>query len=72
MLTIRQPWAWAIIYGGKDVENRSWLTKHRGPLLVHAGSAFEPDGYGVAVTRYRYRGARIPTPWTVPAATANG
>jgi hypothetical protein len=21
-LTIRQPWAWAVIYGGKDVENR--------------------------------------------------
>jgi ASCH domain len=42
LLTIRQPWAWAIIYGGKDVENRSWLTKHRGPLLIHAGSAFDP------------------------------
>jgi hypothetical protein len=45
VLTIRQPWAWAIIYGGKDVENRSWSTKYRGPLLIHAGSAFEPDGY---------------------------
>jgi len=45
VLTIRQPWAWAIIHGGKDVENRSWRTKHRGPLLIHAGSAFEPDGY---------------------------
>jgi hypothetical protein len=46
VLTIRQPWAWAIIHGGKDVENRSWPTKHRGPLLIHAGSAFEADGYG--------------------------
>ena len=45
VLTIRQPWAWAIIYGGKDVENRSWFTKHRGPLLVHAGRAFDPAGY---------------------------
>ena len=45
VLTIRQPWAWAIIYGGKDVENRSWSTRHRGPLLIHAGSAFEPLGY---------------------------
>lgn len=45
VLTIRQPWAWAIIHGGKDVENRSWPTKHRGPLLIHAGSAFEPHGY---------------------------
>jgi hypothetical protein len=45
VLTIRQPWAWAIIHGGKDVENRSWSTKHRRPLLIHAGSAFEPRGY---------------------------
>jgi ASCH domain len=45
VLTVRQPWAWAIIHGGKDVENRSWRTKYRGPLLIHAGSAFEPDGY---------------------------
>lgn len=45
VLTIRQPWAWAIIHGGKDVENRTWPTKHRGPLLIHAGSAFEPEGY---------------------------
>jgi ASCH domain len=45
VLTARQPWAWAIVYGGKDVENRIWPTKHRGPLLIHAGSAFEPDGY---------------------------
>lgn len=23
ILTVRQPWAWAIIHGGKDVENRT-------------------------------------------------
>ena len=22
-LSVRQPWAWAIIHGGKDVENRT-------------------------------------------------
>jgi len=44
VLTIRQPWAWAIIHCGNDIENRSWSTKHRGRLLVHAGSAFESDG----------------------------
>jgi hypothetical protein len=38
-LTVRQPWAWAIIHAGKDVENRSWPTEHRGPLAVHAGKA---------------------------------
>lgn len=36
-LTIRQPWAWAIVTGLKSIENRSWPTRYRGLLLVHAG-----------------------------------
>src|SRR6202161_3174427 len=36
-LSIRQPWAWAIVEGLKPVENRSWPTNYRGPLLIHAG-----------------------------------
>jgi hypothetical protein len=36
-LSIRQPWAWAIVEGFKDVENRSWSTRYRGPLFIHAG-----------------------------------
>lgn len=35
-LSIRQPWAWLIIHGGKNVENRTWHTKLRGRFLVHA------------------------------------
>jgi hypothetical protein len=35
-LSVRQPWAWAIIHAGKDVENRTWSTRHRGPLAIHA------------------------------------
>jgi upstream activation factor subunit UAF30 len=39
-ISIRQPWAAAVVWLGKDVENRSrWLFKHRGPLLIHASSA---------------------------------
>jgi ASCH domain len=38
-LTIRQPWAWSILFAGKNIENRSWSTKYRGPLLIHAGAA---------------------------------
>ena len=37
-LTVRQPWAWAIIHAGKDVENRSWPTEYRGPLAIHAAT----------------------------------
>ncbi len=42
-LTLRPPWAWAVIYGGKDVENRRWRTAYRGPLLIHAGKNADPD-----------------------------
>lgn len=38
-LTIRQPWAWLVVNGYKDIENRIWATHHRGPLLIHAGSS---------------------------------
>ena len=34
-ISIKQPWAIAI-FRGKDVENRTKPSKHRGPLLIHA------------------------------------
>ena len=37
ILSIRQPWAWAIIHGYKPVENRTWYSNYTGPLLIHAG-----------------------------------
>jgi len=40
-VSIRQPWAHAIIYLGKNVENRRWATRHRGPLLVHAAKTID-------------------------------
>jgi hypothetical protein len=36
-ITIYQPWAHLIATGRKRIENRSWATAHRGPLLIHAG-----------------------------------
>ena len=43
-LSIRQPWAWAILSGGKDTENRDWdhPPTYRGTLIVHAGKQREP------------------------------
>ena len=38
-LTVQQPWAWMILHAGKRIENRSWPTKYRGPLLIHAVKA---------------------------------
>lgn len=39
--SVRQPWAWAILHGGKDIENRNWRTHYRGPLAIHAGKQFD-------------------------------
>lgn len=36
-LSILQPWAWLIVNGHKDIENRRWSTGLRGRVLVHAG-----------------------------------
>jgi hypothetical protein len=32
-----QPWADQILDGSKIVENRTWNTSYRGPLLIHSG-----------------------------------
>ena len=42
-LSIMQPWSWLIVAGYKDIENRSWPTNYRGPVLIHAGKKFDPD-----------------------------
>jgi len=38
-LSVQQPWAWAIAAGIKRIENRSWETRYRGPLAIHAGKS---------------------------------
>lgn len=38
-ITIRQPWAHAIVSLGKDIENRDWPTHYRGRVLIHAGKS---------------------------------
>ena len=43
VLTIKQPWASLIIEGYKKYEFRSWKTKYRGKILIHAGLSLEKD-----------------------------
>lgn len=47
-LSIRQPWAWAIIHAGKDVENRDWPTRFRGPVCIHAAKGMTLREYETA------------------------
>lgn len=61
ILTVRQPWAWAIIHGGKNVENRTRniAGDYRGPVAIHAALEFDvlavsgrSDALMAAVTAY--------------------
>lgn len=43
-LSLKQPWAWAVVKGIKDIENRKWSTKFRGEVLIHASTNYDPLG----------------------------
>ena len=43
-ITVRQPWAWAIVHGGKTIENRALAWSYRGPLAIHAGLRWSERG----------------------------
>lgn len=59
-ISIRQPWAWLIVNGFKNIENRTWQTKYRGPILIHAGLTVDRE----AETDFRVecRRRKIPFP----------
>ncbi len=59
-LSIRQPWAWLIIHGGKDIENRTWHTKFRGRFLVHASQGMTKAEYAHARRFALDIGVRVP------------
>ena len=44
-ISIRQPWVWAIFNLGKDIENRSWSTRFRGRVLIHAAKGMTADEF---------------------------
>lgn len=39
-LSVRQPYAWLLVHGIKPVENRTWSTRFRGRVLIHAGKVY--------------------------------
>ena len=43
VLTIKQPWASLIAEGYKEYEFRTWNTKYRGELLIHAGKGVDKE-----------------------------
>nr|WP_319268249.1 hypothetical protein [uncultured Draconibacterium sp.] len=43
-LSVKQPWAWLIVNGYKDLENRKTLKHLKGTFLIHAGQAYDTEG----------------------------
>lgn len=44
-LSVRQPWAHAIVHHGKDIENRTRRFGHRGWTLIHASAGVTDDDW---------------------------
>ena len=50
VITIKQPWASLIALGYKTYEFRTWKTKYRGDILIHAGKGIDKD----AMERFKH------------------
>jgi hypothetical protein len=58
-ITIRPPWPALIIAGRKRIECRTWATRHRGRLWIHAGVRDDPEADPALFIRPVIRGAVI-------------
>ncbi|MEM7300696.1 MAG: ASCH domain-containing protein [Pseudomonadota bacterium] len=66
-LSVRQPWAWAIIHAGKDIENRSWQAVNhgrnvRGRIAIHASKGMTQAEYNDASGFIESLGISCPRP----------
>ena len=57
VITIKQPFATLIAEGLKEYEFRTWKTKYRGPILIHAGKGIDKS----AMKRYEHLNLEYPT-----------
>jgi hypothetical protein len=57
IISIRQPWAYLVVNGLKDVENRTWRTRYRGPVVIHTSQT--PDQVSLEEMKRRF-GVRPP------------
>jgi len=55
-ITIKQPWATLIAEGYKEYEFRTWKTKYRGDILIHAGKGIDKK----AMERFKHLNLEYP------------
>ena len=60
VLTLKQPWATLVAEGVKIYEFRSWKTKYRGKVLIHAGAGVDKkDMVRLKELNYNYPASKI-------------
>lgn len=57
VITIKQPWATLIAEGIKEYEFRTWKTKYRGEILIHAGKGIDKK----AMEKYKHLNLDYPS-----------
>ncbi len=65
VITIKQPWATLIAKGYKEYEFRTWKTKYRGDVLIHAGKKIDKK----AMERFKYLNLEYPVGKIIAQAT---
>ncbi len=64
-ITIKQPWATLIMEGYKEYEFRTWKTKYRGEILIHAGKSLDKK----AMKRFEHLNLEYPVGKIIAKAT---
>ena len=65
VITIKQPFATLIAEGLKEYEFRTWETKYRGEILIHAGKGIDKE----AMKRYEHLNLEYPIGKIIAKAT---
>lgn len=65
VITIKQPWATLIAKGYKEYEFRTWKTKYRGDILIHAGKSIDKK----AMERFKNLNLEYPLGQIIAKAT---
>ena len=64
VITIKQPWATLIAKGCKEYEFRTWKTKYRGDILIHAGKGIDKK----AITKFENLNLEYPKGYIIAKA----
>lgn len=76
-LSIRQPWAWAVVAGHKPIENRSHGSIRAGRMdlrriAIHAATGMREAEYAWAVWKMAQVGVKVPPPSALPRGALIG